>query len=96
MPIKRMGIHRKKRAYRCDWCREVCGREGCEDRVQALRRWESATAPVERAREAREDYYLFTETEAHEILSLAAVETPWARVPAQREPQPYPMESVSA
>lgn len=95
MPIKRMGFHRKKRAYRCDWCREVCGREGCADRIQALRRWESATPPVERARVAREDRYLFTETDAHDILSFAAAETHWVRVVAPRR-QSYPVKSVAA
>lgn len=96
MPIKRLGLHRKKYAYRCDWCGEVCGREGCADRLTHLQKLEAATTPAERRRAAREYRYLFTETEAQEILSLAQAESQWAQVPAQREPLPYPMEQVAA
>jgi hypothetical protein len=95
-PRRRRGLHRKKHAYRCDWCGQVCGREGCTTRLDRLAAWEAATPPSARIQAAREDRYLFSGTEAQEILSLAQAEAKPVGIPAQRLPQPYPMPSISA
>lgn len=97
-PRKRLGLHRRKRAYQCEWCREVYGREGCANRRRSLRLWETATTPVERAALAREDMCLFTRTEAHKILSLAEAETApfFAPAPSPRVSNPYMWDRSAA
>lgn len=97
-PRKRLGLHRRTRAYRCEWCREVSGREGCANRQRSLRLWETATTPVERAALARQDTYLLTVPEAHEILSLAEAETVpvFAPTPSPWAPNPYMWDRSAA
>jgi hypothetical protein len=89
------------RRWYCEYCGR-CGREGCETRTKALVVWEVTIPPEKRAAHLADDRHLFTDTEAHEVLSLAEVE-PAPKpirgvfaVPHQRRPQPYPMERVAA
>ncbi len=92
-PRQRRGPQRRHRAWRCEWCGAICGREGCKDRRAALTTYTKHTVVPERRYDVAPGARMFTPTEAHKI--LASEPAPESPVPPQQWAPPYPVDVES-